>query len=78
MRDLPAIFNGSDVRALRDRDENNPRDEKILVAVASDGGADCLSTDLRSRVDTEVVQQWIKETVRQQLGDQAAGSLGIE
>ena len=48
-----------------------------IVAIASDGGIDCLSKDLRVRVDTHAVQQWIKDTVSQQLGSQAAAQLGI-
>lgn len=78
--ELPSAvcYGDSGSPTLYDVHPHNPRDEKVLVAVASDGGADCLSTDLRSRVDAWIVQQWIKETVRQQLGDQAARSLGIE
>jgi hypothetical protein len=36
-----------------------------LVAVASDGGIDCLSPDYRARVDTAAVRQWIRETIQQ-------------
>jgi hypothetical protein len=36
-----------------------------LVAVASDGGIDCISTDYRARVDTVAVQQWIRDTIDQ-------------
>jgi len=49
-----------------------------IVAIASDGGIDCLSKDIRVRVDTYAVQQWIKDTVRQQLGSQAVLQLGIQ
>jgi hypothetical protein len=35
-----------------------------LVAVASDGGIDCLSPDYRARVDTAAVRQWIRETIQ--------------
>ena len=38
-----------------------------LVAVASDGGIDCLKPDYRARVDTAVVQRWIEETIQQHL-----------
>ena len=48
-----------------------------IVAIASDGGIDCLSKDIRVRLDTHAVQQWIKDTVRQQLGAQAVVQLGI-
>ena len=39
------------------------RDRRPIVAIASDGGIDCLSKDIRVRVDTYAVQQWIKATV---------------
>jgi hypothetical protein len=35
-----------------------------LVAVASDGGIDCISRDDRARVDASAVQQWIIETIQ--------------
>lgn len=38
-----------------------------LVAVASDGGIDCLKPDYRARVDTAAVQRWINETIQQHL-----------
>ena len=38
-----------------------------LVAVASDGGIDCLQPDYRARVDTAAVQRWIDETIQQYL-----------
>ena len=38
-----------------------------LVAVASDGGIDCVSPDYRARVDTAAVQQWIRDTILQRL-----------
>lgn len=38
-----------------------------LVAVASDGGIDCLKPDYRARVDTAAVQRWIDETIQQHL-----------
>jgi hypothetical protein len=38
-----------------------------LVAVASDGGIDCLKPDYRARVDTAAVQRWIDETLQQHL-----------
>jgi hypothetical protein len=49
-----------------------------IVAIASDGGIDCLSKDIRVRVDTYAVQQWIKDTVKQQLGQDAVLQLGIQ
>jgi hypothetical protein len=59
---------------------NNPpevlHDRRPIVAIASDGGIDCRSKDIRVRVDTYAVQQWIKDTVSQQLGPQAVLQLG--
>jgi hypothetical protein len=53
------------------------QDRRPVVAIASDGGIDCLSKDIRVRIDTYAVQQWIKDTVGQQLGPQAVQQLGI-
>ena len=53
------------------------QDRRPVVAIASDGGIDCLSKDIRVRVDTFAVQQWIKDTVGRQLGPQAVLQLGI-
>jgi hypothetical protein len=39
------------------------KNHETIVAIASDGGADCLSTDHRVRVDTLSVHQWIKQTI---------------
>ena len=41
-----------------------------LVAVASDGGIDCISPDYRARVDTAAVRQWIQETIQQRVSVQ--------
>jgi hypothetical protein len=61
---------------------NNPpgvfKNSRPVAAIASDGGIDCLSKDIRVRVDTYAVQQWIKDTVRQQLGPQAALQIRIQ
>ena len=61
---------------------NNPpevlQDRRPIAAIASDGGIDCLSKDIRVRVDTYAVQQWIKDTIRQQLGPQAVLPIGIQ
>ena len=38
-----------------------------LVAVASDGGIDCISRDDRARVDASAVQEWITSTIQQLL-----------
>jgi hypothetical protein len=39
--------------------------EISLVAVASDGGIDCVSPDYRARVDTSAVKRWIRDTIQQ-------------
>jgi len=44
-----------------------PENHQTIVAIASDGGIDCLSKDIRTRVDTHAAQDWIKSTVKQQL-----------
>jgi len=36
-----------------------------LVAVASDGGIDCISPECRARVDKSAVRRWIVETIQQ-------------
>jgi hypothetical protein len=54
------------------------QDRRPVVAIASDGGINCLSKDIRVRVDTYAVHQWIKDTVRQQLGPQAVTQIGIQ
>ena len=38
-----------------------------VVAVASDGGIDCISADYRARVAAAAVQQWIADTIQQHL-----------
>ena len=53
------------------------QDRRPVVAIASDGGIDCVSKDIRVRVDTYPVQQWIKDTVGQHLGPQAVLQRGI-
>jgi hypothetical protein len=34
-----------------------------VVAIASDGAADCLSADVRARVDSKEVRKWIKSQI---------------
>ena len=49
---------------------DDPRDNRArrLVAVVSDGGIDCASTDARVRVDTVAMQEWIAREIREALG----------
>ena len=42
--------------------------EGRIVAIVSDGGADCASADWRARVDTNAVQSWIKHMIRGRFG----------
>jgi len=39
-----------------------------IVAIVSDGAADCASADWRARVDTHEVSSWIKDTIRDRFG----------
>ena len=43
--------------------------EGRIVAIVSDGAADCASADWRARVDTHEVKSWIKRTIRERFGD---------
>lgn len=40
-----------------------------VVAVASDGAADCASADVRARVDSKEVRNWIKSQIDQRFAD---------
>jgi hypothetical protein len=42
--------------------------EGRIVAIASDGAADCASADWRARVDTHEVKSWIKDIIRDRFG----------
>jgi len=42
--------------------------EGRIVAIVSDGAADCASADWRARVDTHEVKSWIKRTIRDRFG----------
>ena len=43
--------------------------DERLVANVSDGGIDCLSANNNNRLDTESVQLWIRQTIRDVLGE---------
>jgi hypothetical protein len=43
------------------------KEHERLVAVASDGGLDCMSKDIRVRLDAHEVQKWIRQTIEDQL-----------
>jgi V8-like Glu-specific endopeptidase len=49
-----------------------PANRQVIVAIASDGGADCASKDVRVRVDSHSVRHWIRQTIREKLGAHAA------
>ena len=40
------------------------------MANVSDGGIDCLSANTNARLDTKAVKKWIKETIREVLGEE--------
>ena len=42
--------------------------EGRIVAIASDGAADCASADWRARVDTHEVKSWIRRTISDRFG----------
>jgi hypothetical protein len=46
-----------------------PHDDRI-VANISDGGIDCLSANTNARVDSEAVHEWVRQTVKQVLGEE--------
>jgi hypothetical protein len=50
-------------------DLRETRAPRRLVAVVSDGGIDCASTDGRVRVDTVAMQEWIARVIREELGN---------
>ena len=41
---------------------------EVLVANVSDGGRDCRRHNNNNRLDTRSIQNWINDTIRQQLG----------
>jgi len=45
-----------------------PHDDRI-VANISDGGIDCLSANTNARVDSEAFHEWVRQTVKQVLGE---------
>ena len=53
--------------------DRHPRAQKAnepVVANVSDGGIDCLSANTNARLDTKAVKKWIKETIREVLGEE--------
>ena len=46
----------------------NVTNDDELVANVSDGGRDCRSHNNNNRLDTRSIQNWINDTIRQQLG----------
>jgi hypothetical protein len=45
-----------------------PQTER-LVANVSDGGIDCLSANTNARLDTEAVHSWLRQTIKEVLGE---------
>jgi hypothetical protein len=52
-----------------DRLPSVPQNQESIVAVASDGGTDCLSKDIRVRTDSQEIRHWIETMIRQHLGE---------
>jgi hypothetical protein len=48
---------------------NERKKGERLVANVSDGGRDCLSHNNNNRLDTASVQKWIRDTIKEQLGE---------
>ena len=53
-----------------DRHPGAQKENERLVANVSDGGIDCLSANTNARLDTKAVKRWIKETIREVLGEE--------
>jgi hypothetical protein len=53
-------------------DDERDNGTRRLVAVVSDGGRDCASTDARVRVDTAAMQEWIARVIREDLPTSSA------
>lgn len=47
----------------------NKKNSDELVANVSDGGRDCRGHNNNNRLDTRSIQNWISDTIRQQLGE---------
>jgi hypothetical protein len=71
--DLPSsvCFGDSGSSTFFDRLPNVMHNRESIVAVASDGGIDCLSKDIRVRTDSLEIRQWINAVIRQHLGEDA-------
>ena len=54
-----------------DKLPDGSRNPHTVVAIASDGGADCASKDIRVRVDSHSVRQWLRQTIKETLGPNA-------
>jgi hypothetical protein len=68
---LPSRVCAGDSGAPTFVDDARDNGSRRLVAVVSDGGIDCASTDARVRVDTAAMQEWIAGVIREELGNRA-------
>jgi hypothetical protein len=68
---LPSRVCAGDSGAPTFVDDARDKRARRLVAVVSDGGLDCVSTDARVRVDTAAMQQWIARVIREEIGNRA-------
>jgi hypothetical protein len=64
---LPSQVCAGDSGAPTFVDDARDRRARRLVAVVSDGGKDCASTDARVRVDTAAMQEWIARVIREEV-----------
>jgi hypothetical protein len=71
--ELPSsvCFGDSGSSTFFDRSPHIPQNRESIVAVASDGGIDCLSKDIRVRTDNREIEWWIKTMIRQYLGEES-------
>jgi hypothetical protein len=68
---LPSRVCSGDSGAPTFVDDLREKGARRLVAVVSDGGRDCASTDARVRVDTAAMQEWIARVIREEIGNDA-------
>jgi hypothetical protein len=70
--DTPHALLGVDAGApiFLDRHPGAHKANEPVVANVSDGGIDRLSANTNARLDTKAVKKWIKETIREVLGEE--------
>ena len=63
-------FGDSGAPIFLDRHPGAQKKNEPVVANVSDGGIDCLSANTNARLDTKAAKRWIKETIREVLGEE--------